>query len=657
MDLVNRLLMDVSQHLSGLDRAAAGNKAYGGSIDAIIGKLEREKKLHESAGRTTQDNIQIAASKGVDLNKLDLANRLNSEVESMRKKAGITDRDAANNMKVVGSLKQLESQLQATKRAQDEFNLSMLRNRNGKAEDINALRAKLMEPKLRELQAAGASPDELRQARQLMLRQQDAQHGLQKGTSQSGKWAGVELARAGEDFIQGSVYGGMKGGVLAASNNISQAMSAYGAYAGIVGSVTSAVLILGITAYDAWTKAQEGAKKGAEWTRNYTSDIDKAVAAQKSLRDIQQDMADAVDPHKMKTFAQAKDKTESIDRDLAKRKSELEDRLKFKQRQDTLLGTQGMTAAEQERASKEVEKIAHNRTVDYWARLGKLTPFAPGVIAGEGMIKYEESKDPLLRQQALRMLEAHEDVKKEGHLDKVRELEKDNAKLATEKLEIEKLQNAVIARRIELHGFERRKTLNDPELLSQRNRWADVRNGFSPDRRTALEQREDEIKNRQDVAKREADRFQSAEQWRKSRGMDLEIVAANAKQMGGGDMLQAQRDFVQNERRIQEMLDKGVITSKDAAGMWDQEAAERDRRMRQAKYGGLTADGSTGFSSMDVKSTGGFNAVLKAMRQDQQQKELTELKKNGEIAEESKAYLKIIAENSKLAPEKMVEFH
>ncbi len=114
--------------------------------------------------------------------------------------------------------------------------------------------------------------------------------------------------------------------------------------------------------------------------------------------------------------------------------------------------------------------------------------------------------------------------------------------------------------------------------------------------------------------------------------------------------------MMENRRRIAEARQLGSITGQQASDMEQREFKERDARMRQAKYGGLSADGSTGFSSMDVKSVGGFNNVLKMIRQDQQQKVIDQLITNGDISVEIKDYTKIIADNSALRPNAIVEF-
>jgi hypothetical protein len=105
-NLVSTLICDASGYTDGTDKARGGNKALGGSIDALIGQLERQKKaltqstitpLHGStlslAAQGTQQNILNTAAKGAGEGSIDRALQLNQEVDALKQKAA-AERDA-----------------------------------------------------------------------------------------------------------------------------------------------------------------------------------------------------------------------------------------------------------------------------------------------------------------------------------------------------------------------------------------------------------------------------------------------------------------------------------------------------------------------------------------------------------------------------------
>ena len=117
----------------------------------------------------------------------------------------------------------------------------------------------------------------------------------------SGGWM-MEGGRAVEDFTQGSVYGGFKGGMLAASNNLSQmgmAMQgmqlgtsrlgqALGNYGGLIGSAISTTVILGTVAVDAWMKSARGADLAAEAAKNFGKTLESDISLFMKLRGLQE---------------------------------------------------------------------------------------------------------------------------------------------------------------------------------------------------------------------------------------------------------------------------------------------------------------------------------------------------------------------------------
>ncbi len=84
-DLVTNLIVDASQHTKGTELARGNNRALSGSIDSIIGQLERQKRAMNAQGRTTQDNILAQAAKpGVTEGAVNVALQLNEEVTAKR---------------------------------------------------------------------------------------------------------------------------------------------------------------------------------------------------------------------------------------------------------------------------------------------------------------------------------------------------------------------------------------------------------------------------------------------------------------------------------------------------------------------------------------------------------------------------------------------
>jgi len=92
-DLVTTLSCDASNYSQGPDKAIASNKALSGSIDSIIGQLQRQKREFDKQGKTTQDNILGAAAKGATEGQVNSALQLNEEVEALKNKAA-AERDA-----------------------------------------------------------------------------------------------------------------------------------------------------------------------------------------------------------------------------------------------------------------------------------------------------------------------------------------------------------------------------------------------------------------------------------------------------------------------------------------------------------------------------------------------------------------------------------
>lgn len=529
-------------------------------------------------------------------------------------------------------LADLRREMEALTRATNEQALAELRQKGASKAQIDAAQAKVNQPLVDRMRALGADPRDIAEAERLQTELSKKKYDWQKKNDSRGKWAGVEMFRAVEDFAQGSAYGGIKGGILAASNNMSQAFMAYGAYAGMIGAAASATVILGTVAYEAWQKIKGGGEYAAEAVRKYGSEIARVTGELKSLRQLEQQGRDAVDPAKMKNWDQARAHDDATKRDLENRRAELADLTRQMQLRKGQAGVQGMDAGQVERAVK----MKATDDWDAWKKQFTATlNFAEGAMKIFSPAPWQEHRpnNALEKQQLEQIKNAHPDVWKPEFREqlvkeeqKKAQLEKELAQAEANELAFKKTRNKLALEAAAEEAKRRQQLMDDWALLGQ---------GVLPDHRTNFERAMDQVRRNDARHEDESRKLQSnwtgGMDWRKSRATELAIDEANQNKTWGGASLQAVLDGRQNARKIDRLHELGVInvTERDAMRADEQKALER--RIRAAKYGDLQADGRTGFNNQDIKTVGGFNAILQASRYSKEADMLAELKRSGDI--------------------------
>lgn len=420
-------------------------------------------------------------------------------------------------------------------------------------------------------------------------------------------FAGIELGRAIEDFTQGSVYGGLKGGFLAASNNISQmfiglqsqmqgSTSRMGQmmanYGGVIGSAISTTMILGITAYDAWNKSKSGSDGATQGASKFTEQISSAIAKLKELRGDERELMN-IDREESPQALKGKLRTTTeerleVDREVADRAKLMRDKL-------VALGLAGpggqVDANALQMAVGNAQGALGNQ--DLFAAVGvggdlvKVNPAAttPEFIA---QLRKEEEQVFLLRQKSVQLSEQEKKIRENIPL-----LEQQQNSLATQ--------------------FAKNKRQADFDAMKERGKVA-----------------------------------------MQSRSEDL--LLSGMKDEKDRAAFRAEKEHQESLRRSAEAERLGFMKPDERQKMDKDSLAKRDRDIREAKFGSLQADGSTGFGSADIKSTQGFNAAIKAMTYSQQTDTIAWLKKNGDIAAEQLAAQQQTNEILKMAPLPVVDF-
>jgi len=233
-DLVTRLIADASQYTAGTDQARAGNKALSGSIDSIIGQLERQKKQMASMGQTTQDNIIRQGGNGASEGSVNYALQLNNEVQALRdKKAAQDAATSAGN--------------------------ALLANLTQQARTYGMTTA---EVRLYTAAQAGATPATLRAASAIQHQidiQQRFERSIQRQITEQrsaqqasvgqsrGQMALIESTRGLEDAVAGYTNNGLKGMLTATTNNINQIGALVGGTAGLALSIGGVAALIGVS--------------------------------------------------------------------------------------------------------------------------------------------------------------------------------------------------------------------------------------------------------------------------------------------------------------------------------------------------------------------------------------------------------------------------
>ncbi len=422
------------------------------------------------------------------------------------------------------------------------------------------------------------------------------------------KWAGVEGMRAIEDFAQGSATGGLRGGLLAASNNISQMGAAFGAVGAMAGSLVSTVIVLGSSMYESWRKGQTGADEALAALREYDRMTTSVLEHQQQLRQFN------VDAKKLGNepgFSGAANSQQGIKDDIARRELDLKERVKARADQMGGMGAQGMS-------SMDLDNEASRRQEVMWG-LRRDAASAQAANLSEEALTIENRN-------------------------KVREQEREDLRGNRELVEQKRLLQ-INEQRMQQLGQEQAQR-------SEERRRAHERGGRGP--LTDWQQMDEERGRANAQNEKDMNKFGRGQKWFQSRSEETMLSGfANTKDR---DYYAAEKEHEKSLRQSEEAEKRGIITAKERQALDKASESKRDKDMRQTKYGDLQADGNSGFGSADARSTSGMNAIVKAMRFSEQSKTIDELKRNGDITKEVVEAVKNVGTILSTAPTGVVDF-
>lgn len=512
-----------------------------------------------------------------------------------------------------GILAGLKEKVLAAKQAEDEYTLSKLKSEKASDAVIAKAREQADEHMLKPLRDRGADDNEIAAAKTLINKQrelddirtarQTSQHENEK-KKDNRKWAGVEGFRAIEDFAQGSAFGGLRGGLLAASNNVSQMGAAFGAAGAMAGSAVSTVIVLGSQIYETWRKSVTGAEAAEAAVKNYDRTIQSVIP---HLQEMQDKTFKLRDIRKEKdTDAKSSEREVQQMKDaVAKQELDLRERAKEQELKDRGMGTAGLSAQD---LANEAE-----------ARRNELLPFLSSLgRAATGQTRRgEHLSDEVL---------GKDNVEKSR--EEEREILRRNEVLAKDK--------AILLEREIQHQKNVERDLNKElaNLDDANERRRRHQQGVPLERETEWQKQEMQNQRDADDRRKKMDDTESGYKYLKSRATELATQNADRRQEGGGAMLQAQIEFQDNMDKIKKASRLDLLDPTERATAETAETQKRDRSIREAKYGSLQADGQSGFGSQDARSTGGMNAIMKAIRYAEQKDSIAQLKKIGDIAQE-----------------------
>ena len=628
-DYITRLLCDASKYTQGTSAAVAGNKELSGSCNSIIGQLNRQAKALETAGRTTLDwiNADEKASEEVKEHTRNLLAKVDALKKLDAAQKGLPTSSVVGNGLGVPSDKQrdIDARRAAGKsgdawREEDQAEkdrIEAIRKRN--LDIVNARRAEAEAERkaMNDTRALSRQRAQDRRDDANVMRQLDEQGygkknrpGHQNEEKRSTRqWAGVEGFRAIEDFAQGSAFGGLRGGLLAASNNISQMGAAYGATGAIAGSAISTVIVLGSQLYETWRKAAYGGNEANAAIKEYDRMVSSVLS---HTRELGQLRITSRDMQSGSSFDGAVQNEQRLRDNATRREEDLKAKDEAFKDQMAGMGAQGLT-------SGDLNSEASRREETVW-----------GLRRNAASEQHANLSDEALTIENRRRVGEQERENIRGH-----------QLLHRERMQIEQAQQLALARG---------QAEADRNQAVERSRRV---GGVGP--LTEWQQMEKERGFANDQNAKDKSKFDRGQSW--FQNQSEQMLLAGMKTDKERESYAAQKEYEQRLRGSAEAEQRGVISPTERATFDANSKNARDRKMREAKYGDLQADGNSGFGSADVKSSQGFNTLVKAMRYSEQDKTIAELKKNGDITKESSQAIVDVLNIKLSAPVPVVDFN
>lgn len=534
-----------------------------------------------------------------------------------------------------GILVGLKEKVLAAKQAEDEYTLSKLKSEKASAAVIAKAQEQADEHMLKPLRDRGADDNEIEAAKTLIKKQRDlddirtarqtSQHENEK-KKDTRKWAGVEGFRAIEDFAQGSAFGGLRGGLLAASNNVSQMGAAFGAAGAMAGSAVSTVIVLGSQIYEAWRTAVDGTEAAEAAVKNYDRAIQSVIPHLQEMQDKNFKLRD-IRKEKDADAKSSEREVQQMKDAVARQELDLRERTKEKEFKDRGMGTTGLSA-------QDLQNEGEARQRDWMPFMNSIWRSVTGETRrGENVSKTALGKDNV-----------------EKSREEEREILRRNEALAKDK--------AILLEREIQHQKNVERDLNKElaNLDDANERRRRHQQGAPLELETDWQRQEMQNQVNADDRRKKMDDTSSGYKYLKSRATELATENADRRQEGGGAMLQAQIEFQDNMDKIKKASKLDLLDPIERATAETAETQKRDRSIREAKYGSLQADGQSGFGGQDARSTGGMNAIMKAIRYAEQSDTIAELKRNGDISQDLLTVAQAQLDLAKMDPLATVQF-
>lgn len=543
-DLVTRLVCDASQYTTGTDQARAGNKALSGSIDSIIGQLERQKKQMAVMGKTTQDNIISQGGKGASEGSVNYALQLNSEIEAIRKKARAEEEAAAamkrSQMAGDSLIQTLTTQKATLGMTTNQLQIYRAQQAGASAADIQ--RATALQHEISGLIQAKEAQEALAQQ---SVRTAAAANGMNRNSMVL-----TESVRGLEDAVAGFTNNGLKGMLMATTNNVNQIGALAGGTAGLALSVGSIAALIGVSLLP----------KLIDWARG-TAEIAKET---ERLNQIRQEAHES----EMRRMDQR------INRFAEERRAELQHRdLMLPEDKPKPLSDRG-GQLEAARAAYQLENEIQQQIVqNEEERQKEITARNPALYKGG-----DPSKRPKWEKDDPRIQEAKDfDRSVEATTEAIRR--RDDA------------ERRMIEARRELE----RQTVMDIATLKDEQRKKDL----EKHRKWAKMAAEEEARARQSAA-------------------DAVMNITRDSNPAVAAMLEKRRREADMRNRVQDAIDRGIITGAEGKSITDQIG-----KMQKASTSGFAPALQTG-------TTAAYSAALKAMSKPEEDKQIVADRENTE---------------------------
>lgn len=395
MELVSNLILNSSQYTAGAQQAIGSNRAISGSIDSIIGQLQRQRAAFERSNLTTQDNILRSAGSGASEGQINAALQLNEEVEAQKRAKMAQDEATAAKLaaeragqSLIASLKAEQavmgmttSQIQIYRLAQAGASDADIRRASAIQRDIAASAAKRASDEASTAAAikakeageslvatlerekatfgmtaaqvriytatqAGASAADIQRANALnseiaaMRAAKEAQESLNSQTSISASSQGglsrssmmvTEAIRGTEDAVAGYTNNGLKGMLMATTNNIGQIGALVGGLGGMLISGGAVAALIGVSLipkmYEWATSTEEVTKRKKEMAEESKRVFDQEISQIVKLQNMRHDnIVDQQEFDRKASDVKTSSQGQAVVEDLQRQKEELNKR-------------------------------------------------------------------------------------------------------------------------------------------------------------------------------------------------------------------------------------------------------------------------------------------------------------------------------------------